>query len=288
MKDHLPPPRNPGRECRPSLGGSPQPPPPVLADFEPGVKRLAAPHTTIVRLFWVIGLRITLSPGLYTDGASIPAFCQPLVGSPWAMPRLLAAIVHDALYGAHFAWRWFCDRIYLAIRLQTGGDRRLALLEYAAIRLGGKSAWAEKTSTTIAYTRARLSIRPCLIGVAGVSARSILSVALTWATLLCLTGCKTKTRNLDLAGMYASEAGTLAIGKIEVMSAPKGEESAHIRYKEDTAWLSPSTKTHEVKILITGTNAVDKVDSLVKSICEAFKVAASPTPLESPEPESQK
>ena len=252
---------------------------PVLADYQPGIKRLEAPFITTVRLFWVFGLRITLLPGLYTDGASIPAFCQPLVGSPWAMPRLLAAIVHDALYGAHFAWRWFCDRIYLAIRLQTGGDRRLALLEYAAIRLGGRAAWSEKSLSTIVYTRQRLSIRPCLVGVAGVSARAmVVSAATLWAALL--TGCAAKTRNLDLAGMYASEAGTVAIGKIELMSAPDGAESAAIRYKEDTAWLSPGTKTHEVKILLTGTNSVEKADGIVKHICEAFKVAASPSSLE--------
>ena len=253
---------------------------PVLADYQPGIKRLEAPFITTVRLFWVFGLRITLLPGLYTDGASIPSLCQPLVGSPWAMPRLLAALVHDALYGAHFAWRWICDRIYLAIRIQTGGDRRLALLEYAAIRLGGKSAWSEKSLSTIVYTRQRLVVRPCLLAVPASSPirPTCLIGPITLASLALLTGgCRTKTRNLDMAGMYASEAGTLAIGKVEVMSAPTGEESAHIRYKEDTAWLSPSTKTHEVKILITGTNAVDKVDRIVKNICEAFKVAASPS-----------
>lgn len=254
---------------------------PVLADYQPGIKRLEAPFITTVRLFWVFGLRITLLPGLYTDGASIPAFCQPLVGSPWAMPRLLAAIVHDALYGAHFAWRWFCDRIYLAIRLQTGGDRRLALLEYAAIRLGGKSAWAEKSLSTIVYTRQRLSVRPCLLAPASSPIRPTCLIGpITLAGLALLTGCRTKTRNLDLAGMYASEAGTVAIGKIELMSAPDGAESAAIRYKEDTAWLSPGTKTHEVKILLTGTNSVEKADGIVKHICEAFKVAASSSSLE--------
>ena len=259
------------------------PQPPALENFQPGIKRLASSHQTVVHLFWIFSLRITLAPGLYTDGATIPAIFQYLVGSPWDMPRLLAAIVHDALYGAHWACRWLCDRIYLLIRLAYANDKRLCYLEYAAIRLGGREAWRSKTESTLAYTRDRLSVRLCV-------SPGRLSVRL-WAVLLglCLfAGCQTKTRNLDLAGMYASEAGTLAIGKIEVMSAPKGEESAHIRYKEDTAWLSPSTKTHEVKILITGTNAVDKVDGLVKSICEAFKVAASPTPLESPEPESQK
>lgn len=259
---------------------------PLLTEYEPGIKRLETAHQTIVKLFWIFGLSITLQPGLYTDGASIPPIFQGIVGSPWAMPRLLAAIVHDALYGAHWAFRWLCDRIYLLIRLQNHpADKRLCYLEYVAIRLGGREAWREKTANTLAYTRERLSVRLCLVP--GQSTVARLAILLG----ICLfAGCASKTRNLDMAGMYASEAGTLAIGKVEVMSAPINEQTAQIRYKEDTAWLSPSTKTHEVKILITGTNAVDKVDGIVKNICEAFKVAAAPqaTHLETEEPESQK
>lgn len=86
-----------------------------------------------------------------------------------------------------------------------------------------------------------------------------------------LSGCGTaRTRNTDLAGMYASEAGAVAIGKIEVQSAPEGVESASIRYAEDTAWLSPSTKTHSIKILLTGTNAVGSAKGMVADICRAF------------------
>ena len=262
------------------------PQPPALADFQPGIKRLEDTHQTVVKIFWIFGLSITLQPGLYTDGASIPPIFQGIVGSPWAMPRLLAAIVHDALYGAHWAFRWLCDRIYLLIRLQNHpADKRLCYLEYVAIRLGGREAWREKTANTLAYTRERLSVRLCLVP--GQSTVARLAILLG----LCLfAGCASKTRNLDMAGMYASDAGTLAIGKVEVMAAPQNVESAHIRYKEDTAWLSPATKTHEVKILITGTNAVDKVDGIVKNICEAFKVAAAPqaSHLETEEPENQK
>ena len=246
---------------------------PLLVDYERGIKRLETAHRTIVKLFWIFGLSITLQPGLYTDGASIPPIFQGIVGSPWAMPRLLAAIVHDALYASHWAFRWLCDRIYLLIRLQNHpADKRLCYLEYVAIRLGGREAWREKTANTLAYTRERLSVRLCLVP--GQSTVARLAILLG----LCLfTGCASKTRNLDLAGMYASEAGTVAIGKIELMSAPDGAESAAIRYKEDTAWLSPGTKTHEVKILLTGTNSVEKADGIVKHICEAFKVAASPS-----------
>lgn len=96
-----------------------------------------------------------------------------------------------------------------------------------------------------------------------------LALATTLAAAL-LAGCATKTRNVDLAGMYASDTGTLAIGSVEVQAAPEGVESAAIRYTEDTAWLSPSTKTHAIKILLTGTNAVQSATGIVASICNAF------------------
>ena len=92
-----------------------------------------------------------------------------------------------------------------------------------------------------------------------------------------LCGCATKTRSIDMDGMYASEAGTLAIGSIEVMAAPVGEETAAIRYEEDTAWLSPQTKTRKIKIQLTGTNSVGSAKSIVKDICAAFTATHSAT-----------
>lgn len=92
--------------------------------------------------------------------------------------------------------------------------------------------------------------------------------------IMALCGCATKTRNIELDGMYVSEAGTLAIGSLDVMAAPMGEESAMIRYEEDTSWLSPSTKTHEIKIMLTGTNAVSCATGIVENICKAFTTVA--------------
>ena len=97
-----------------------------------------------------------------------------------------------------------------------------------------------------------------------------LALATICATVAILAGCATKTRSIDLAGMYASESGTLALGKIEVQASPEGVESAAIRYTEDTAWLSPTTKMHSLKILLTGTNAVGSAKGIVKSICGTF------------------
>lgn len=91
------------------------------------------------------------------------------------------------------------------------------------------------------------------------------------------TGCTSKTRSVDMSGMYVTDSGTLAIGSVEVMSAPHGEETAAIRYSEDTAWLSPSTKIHEVKILLTGTNSVTNASVIVRDICRAFMSVSCPT-----------
>jgi hypothetical protein len=95
--------------------------------------------------------------------------------------------------------------------------------------------------------------------------------------VLAASGCATKSRSVDMNGMYATDTGTLAIGSIEVMSAPVGEETAAIRYAEDTAWLSPTTKTHEIKILLTGTNSVTNAAIIVRDICSAFTAVAVTT-----------
>ena len=126
----------------------------------PGIRVLLEDHKTVVKLFSFIGLEITILAGLLTDGASIPQKLQIAAGGPWAMPRLLAAIVHDALYAAHWFCRWACDIIYKLVRAQFGeGTQIAAFLEYTAIRAGGKSAWNEKTPEGIEAARKLLKIR---------------------------------------------------------------------------------------------------------------------------------
>lgn len=87
-----------------------------------------------------------------------------------------------------------------------------------------------------------------------------------------LVGCASDgARKLSGAGMYAnSKTGFVAIGKVSVVRVTDGEESVSIDYEEDTAWLSPSTKTHKIGILITGPNATEQAEAVVSSICEAF------------------
>lgn len=97
--------------------------------------------------------------------------------------------------------------------------------------------------------------------------------------MVVLAGCATsdKTRTIDADGMYANAAAeTIAIGSVEVMSAPNGEDSAFIKYAEDNAWLSPSMKLHNISVQLSGTNTTHCVTNIVKSICEAF-IAVKPS-----------
>lgn len=91
-----------------------------------------------------------------------------------------------------------------------------------------------------------------------------------------LTGCATsKSRAIDASGMYMSETGQLAVGRVHVDAIPEGQESAVVHYTEDTALLSPSTKTHDIDVILTGSNSVLHASEIVASICDAF-VAVAP------------
>lgn len=94
------------------------------------------------------------------------------------------------------------------------------------------------------------------------------------ALLAVCAGCATKSRHLDISGMYANQSGSVAIGSIEVQSAPEGVESAMVSYEDSAAWFS-ETKEHRIRILLTGTNSVTAADAVVSNICAAF-IATAP------------
>lgn len=100
--------------------------------------------------------------------------------------------------------------------------------------------------------------------------KKLIIIAIAGALAAITTGCATKSRTFDAKGMYVSESGQLAVGYIHVDAIPEGVDSAVIHYTEDTALLSPSTKTHDIDIILTGTNSVGSASGIVKSICSAF------------------
>lgn len=154
----------------------------------PGLRVLLEDHVTTVKLFSFIGIEITVLAGLLTDGASIPQKLQIVAGGPWMMPRLLAAIVHDALYAAHWFCRWACDVVYWLVRRQFGEATKVpATVEYTAIRLGGKSAWKEKTPECIDEARKLVKIRLVFFP------DQIKKIAAALAVCLLLVGCRSVT-----------------------------------------------------------------------------------------------
>lgn len=100
--------------------------------------------------------------------------------------------------------------------------------------------------------------------------KKLIATTITAALAAILAGCATKSRSFDAKGMYVSETGQLAVGYIHVDAIPEGTESAVVHYEEDVALLSPSTKTHAIDIILTGTNSVGSAGTIVSSICKAF------------------
>ncbi len=91
------------------------------------------------------------------------------------------------------------------------------------------------------------------------------------------TGCSSapKVRDVDVKGMYLNGyTEVLAIGRGTVTSIPSDKEALAAHYEEDTAWLSPSTKTHALDLFLVGTNTVENSKDIVKSICGAVKEGA--------------
>ena len=163
---------------------------PKLTDCEEeGKKVLTEPHLTFVKMGFGYSLMVLIGEGFKTDGASVPKklfsdekygtqiqkmlqqkypllgtrwdfenLWEYLVGTPWDMPRLLAAIVHDALYDCKWKFRWLCDTIYRKILLQFDYYRMRADIEYACIRLAGWRNWNSITKKERKEARKKVKI----------------------------------------------------------------------------------------------------------------------------------
>ncbi len=106
--------------------------------------------------------------------------------------------------------------------------------------------------------------------------KKLMMIALA-ACAAAMTGCSSapKVRDVDVKGMYLNGyTEVLAIGRGTVTSIPSDKEALAAHYEEDTAWLSPSTKTHALDLFLVGTNTVENSAQIVESICRAFAEVA--------------
>ena len=110
-----------------------------------------------------------------------------------------------------------------------------------------------------------------------ITAMQLAFVAALIATAYFLSGCSTpkKVRDIELKGMYVNGySEVVAIGAGRLTSIPGEREALAAHYEEDTAWLSPSTKTHKFDIFLVGTNSVENSTEIISSICKAFSDVA--------------
>jgi hypothetical protein len=77
------------------------------------------------------------------NGASIPKFLWPLLGSPFAPEMMVASLVHDFLYSKLSAKlgisRRKADKIFRKLLIANGMDKDDAEMLYLGVRAGGKS-----------------------------------------------------------------------------------------------------------------------------------------------------
>lgn len=110
-----------------------------------------------------------------------------------------------------------------------------------------------------------------------ITAMRLAFVAAIIATAYFFAGCTSpkKLRDIDLKGMYVNGySEVVAIGAGHLTSIPGEREALAAHYEEDTAWLSPTTKTHKFDIFLVGTNSVENSKGIIASICKAFSDVA--------------
>ena len=110
-----------------------------------------------------------------------------------------------------------------------------------------------------------------------ITAMQLAFIAVLIAAAYFVAGCTSpkKVRDIELKGMYVNGySEVVAIGQGRLTSIPGEREALAAHYEEDTAWLSPSTKTHKFDIFLVGTNSVENSKGIIDSICKAFSDAA--------------
>lgn len=101
--------------------------------------------------------KVHIRAGFCTDGASVPRACWWWEG-PMEGDTLPAAVVHDALYAAHWTTRAEADGCLYSLLRGNGVSTLKAWAMHAAVRLFGGSAWAAATAATIDAARQLVTI----------------------------------------------------------------------------------------------------------------------------------
>ena len=134
--------------------------PRLRASGDGETKILVKDFHIVLPVMLFLAVAISIRSGFRTDGASIPQSMRRYIGHPFDHVRLIAALVHDAIYATHLLPRILADWIYfVALRRCSRMPRAYAFAEFLALRGGGKAAWNEKPPQSIAEARKLVSCR---------------------------------------------------------------------------------------------------------------------------------
>ena len=154
------------------------------------MRRLKEDYLTVVKFPFGWSLEVLVKKGYETDGATVSLsravlsdeqnsgdiqrivskhfpgekiedVYNRIVGTPWDMPRLYAAVVHDALYSIKWMCRWLCDIVYRRILMQTDYDAVRREIEYSVIRLVGWKSWNAVKAQEREAAKPLVSVRWC-------------------------------------------------------------------------------------------------------------------------------
>ena len=90
------------------------------------------------------GIVITVPVGFVSDGASIPRFAWPIIGSPLTGKYRAAAIIHDYCYFMQMFSREISDKIFLEAMKVLKVSKWKRYIIYWAVRLFGCLAWGNR------------------------------------------------------------------------------------------------------------------------------------------------
>lgn len=102
--------------------------------------------------------------------------------------------------------------------------------------------------------------------------------------ILLMAGCTSLDEvscHTEAKGAIVDRSGRLAVGSVNIQNAPKGTESAMVSYK-DSMPLIGDEKEHYIQVLMSGSNSVMSITSVVSNICNAF-IRTAPAVVDSKE-----
>ena len=97
--------------------------------------------------------KVTIKPGLLTDGASIPKVFWSIIGCPLNGKYVGSALIHDGLYASHVLSKEESDLLFLDMMEHNKVSLWRRKLMYWAVKFGGGSSYNGKSAKYIAETK---------------------------------------------------------------------------------------------------------------------------------------